>query len=85
MRPKSAKAGEPAKPEEAPMDMIMQPDGTLKPERRTTSDYIIASARYGAKNLKKGKGGEEKEGSPLIYATEDDSTTDDSVVMKKKK
>ena len=67
------------------LEMIMQPDGTLKPERRTTSDYIIASPRYGAKNLKKGKGGEEKEGNPLIYATEDDSSTDDSVVIKKKK
>lgn len=70
--------------EGASLEMIMQPDGTLKPERRTSSDYIIASGRYGQKNIRKGKEGE-KEGAPLIYATEDDSTTDDSVVIKKKK
>jgi hypothetical protein len=69
----------------ASLEMIMQADGTLKPERRTSSDYIIASGRYGQKNAKKGKGGDTKEGAPLIYATEDDSTTDDSVVIKKKK
>jgi hypothetical protein len=71
-------------PEGTSLEMIMQPDGTLKPERRTSSDYIIASGRYGQKNMRKGKEGE-KEGAPLIYATEDDSTTDDSVVIKKKK
>jgi len=67
------------------LEMIMQPDGTLKPERRTNSDYIIASGRYGQKNMKKGKAGETKEGAPLIYATEQDSSADDSVVVKKKK
>ncbi|MDD1678216.1 MAG: hypothetical protein LUO93_03405 [Methanomicrobiales archaeon] len=67
--------------EGASLEMIMQTDGTLKPERRATSDYIVASGRYG---LKKGK--EVKEGgAPLIYATEDDTKTDDSVVIKKKK
>jgi hypothetical protein len=71
--------------EGASLEMIMQADGTLKPERRTSSDYIIASGRYGQKNAKKGKEGEIREGAPLIYATEDDSTTDDSVVIKKKK
>jgi hypothetical protein len=71
-------------PEGTSLEMIMQPDGTLKPERRTTSDYIIASGRYGQKNIRKGKEGE-KEGAPLIYATEDDSSTDDAVVIKKKK
>jgi hypothetical protein len=70
--------------EGASLEMIMQQDGTLKPERRTNSDYIIASGRYGQKNVKKGKEGENA-GAPLIYATEDDSTTDDSVVIKKKK
>lgn len=82
----AAEATKDAGKEGASMEMIMQPDGTLKPERRTTSDYIIASGRYPSKNLRKGKGGDEKEGgAPLIYATEDDSTTDDSVVIKKKK
>jgi hypothetical protein len=79
------KEGNPTETTEgASLEMIMQPDGTLKPERRTNSDYIIASGRYGQKNMRKGKEGE-KEGAPLIYATEDDSTTDDSVVIKKKK
>ena len=66
--------------EGASLEMIMQQDGTLKPERRTSSDYIVASGRYGQK-----KGKDVKEGAPLIYATEDDTTTDDSVVIKKKK
>ncbi len=78
------KEGAPAPAEEgSSLEMIMQPDGTLKPERRTSSDYILASGRYGQKGMK-GKA-VEKEGAPLIYATEDDSTTDDSVVIKKKK
>jgi hypothetical protein len=29
--------------------MIMQQDGTLKPERRRSSDYIVASASYSKK------------------------------------
>lgn len=70
--------------EGASLEMIMQPDGTLKPERRTNSDYIVASGRYAQKSMRKGKEGE-KEGAPLIYATEDNSATDDSVVIKKKK
>jgi hypothetical protein len=82
--PAKKESAAPAEAEGASLEMIMQPDGTLKPERRTSSDYIIASGRYGQKNMRKGKEGE-KEGAPLIYATEDDSTTDDSVVIKKKK
>ncbi len=38
-----------AEPEPEKMDMIMQQDGTLKPERRRSSDYIVASASYSKK------------------------------------
>ena len=36
-------------PETEKMEMIMQPDGTLKPEKRKNSDYIIASAGFSKK------------------------------------
>ncbi|HOT04277.1 MAG TPA: hypothetical protein PK069_08870 [Methanolinea sp.] len=41
----------PAPVETAPekMDMIMQPNGTLAPEKRKNSDYIIASAGFSKK------------------------------------
>jgi hypothetical protein len=69
MRPKSARTGEPAKPEEPSMDMIMQPDGTMKLEqRRGDKNYIVASAGYGRK---KGKEPAKKQ-SDLIYAADDE-------------
>jgi hypothetical protein len=69
MRPKSAKPGEPVKPDEPPMDMIMQPDGTMKLEqRRGDKNYIVASAGYGRK---KGKEPAKKQ-SDLIYAADDE-------------
>jgi len=72
MRPKSAKAGEPAKPDEPPMDMIMQPDGTMKLEqRRGDKNYIVASAGYGRK---KGKEPAKKQGD-LIYAADDEKAS----------
>ncbi|OPX63998.1 MULTISPECIES: hypothetical protein [unclassified Methanoregula] len=58
IRPKSAKAAEPpAAPPEPAMDMIMQPDGTMKLEpRRGDKSYIVASAGYGRKKgMAKGK------------------------------
>ncbi|MDH7593811.1 MAG: hypothetical protein QHG99_05595 [Methanomicrobiales archaeon] len=61
---------------------IMQSDGTLKPEPRTNESLIIASGRYMPKGSKKA---EERDGSPLIYATDDDGASDDAVVIKKKK
>jgi hypothetical protein len=69
IRPKGARQAEaPAAPVEPAMDMIMQPDGTMKLEpRRGDKDYIVASAGYGKK---KGAGGKAKQ-SDLIYATED--------------
>ena len=69
MRPKSARAAETAKPEEPAMDMIMQPDGTMKLEpRRGDKNYIVASAGYGRK---KGREGSKKQ-SDLIYAVDDE-------------
>lgn len=38
------------------MDLIMQPDGTLKHEVRTSREYIVAPAGYDSKNpMRKGK------------------------------
>jgi hypothetical protein len=38
------------------MDLIMQPDGTLKHEVRTSREYIVAPAGYDTKNpMRKGK------------------------------
>jgi hypothetical protein len=63
---------EPAKPSEPAMDMIMQPDGTMKLEpRRGDKDYIVASAGYGRN--KKGLSAKPKQ-SDLIYAAEEEKT-----------
>jgi hypothetical protein len=70
IRPKGARQPEapPAAPEEPAMDMIMQPDGTMKLEpRRGDKNYIVASAGYGKKKGAANKGKQ----SDLIYATEE--------------
>lgn len=68
MRPKSARQAEAEKPAEPAMDMIMQPDGTMKLEpRRGDKNYIVASAGYGRK-----KGGVTKKQGDLIYAADDE-------------
>jgi hypothetical protein len=68
---KGAKADAPAKPEEPAMDMIMQPDGTMKLEpRRGDKDAIVASAGYGRK---KGASGKTKQ-SEVIYAAEEEKS-----------
>jgi hypothetical protein len=59
------------------LELIMQPDGTLKPERRSQSDYIVATPRYNATmgGKGKGKGKAEEEKKPqgaLIEAIEED-------------
>ena len=60
---------EPAAPAEPVMDMIMQPDGTMKLEpRRGEKDYIIARAGYGRNK----KGTSQPKQGELIYAAEDD-------------
>ena len=60
-------------PEKEPekMDMIMQPDGTLKPERRKSSDYIVASAGYG-KKAKPGRGSGSRSGNVIVAEDEDE-------------
>jgi hypothetical protein len=71
IRPKGARQqaeAAPPAPVEPAMDMIMQPDGTMKLEpRRGDKSYIVASAGYGKKKGAAGKGRQ----SDLIYATEE--------------
>ncbi|MCU0632095.1 MAG: hypothetical protein MUC66_03855 [Methanolinea sp.] len=52
------------------MDMIMQPNGTLAPEKRKNSDYIIASAGFSKKKQSAAGAGKK---SDLIVA-EDEET-----------
>ena len=65
-------------PEGAPEDegemvRIMQPDGTMKEERRKDSDYIIASAKTAQALRNKGKEPPKGKGSSaLIYAVEEE-------------
>ena len=66
--PVRAPQAPPVEPEK--MDMIMQPDGTLKPEKRKSSDYIVASAAY-TKKSKPGQSGGKS--SDLIVAEEEES------------
>jgi TolA-binding protein len=69
-----AAEAEPEAPAEPAMDMIMQPDGTMKLEpRRGDKDYIVASAGYGRN--KKGVSAKPKQ-SDLIYAVEEDKSKD---------
>ncbi|MCQ8893723.1 MAG: hypothetical protein NQU46_03700 [Methanolinea sp.] len=56
-----------AEPEK--MDMIMQPDGTLAPEKRKNSDYIVASAGFSKKKQNVQGSGKK---SDLIVAEEED-------------
>lgn len=68
---KGAKSDVPEAPAEPIMDMIMQPDGTMKLEpRRGDKDYIVARAGYGQK---KGAGGRPRQ-NEVIYAAEDSKT-----------
>ena len=67
---------EPAPADEGELVRIMQPDGTMKEERRKDSDYIVASAKSAAA-LRKGKGGEPAKGkgsNALIYAVEEEDS-----------
>jgi len=68
--------GEAAPVNEGELARIMQPDGTMKEERRKDSDYIIASAHSAAALKNKGKGEQSKgKGSTaLIYAVEEDDS-----------
>lgn len=65
----AARAPPPPEPEK--MEMIMQPDGTLKPEvRKVSSDYIVASAAYSKKGKQQGQGAGKK--SDLIVAEDEE-------------
>ncbi len=68
--------GEGAPADEGELARIMQPDGTMKEERRKDSDYIIASARSAAalKNRGKGEQSKGKGSTALIYAVEEDDS-----------
>jgi hypothetical protein len=69
IRPKGTRSDSPAAPAEPIMDMIMQPDGTMKLEpRRGDKNYIVASAGYGRK---KGRDAGRKS-SDVIYAADDE-------------
>ena len=59
VQPQTARTPPPA-PEPEKMDMIMQPDGTLKPEKRKSSDYIVASASYSKKAKQQASGAGKK-------------------------
>jgi hypothetical protein len=68
IRPKGRAPEAPAAPAEPIMDMIMQPDGTMKLEpRRGDKDYIVARAGYGQNK----KGARPKQGE-LIYAADEE-------------
>ena len=61
-------------PEEKLMDMIMQPDGTMKmEERRGDNHYIVASAGFASR--KKARSPSEQKKSSLIVAEDDESET----------
>jgi hypothetical protein len=72
IRPKGSRQPEaPAAPAEPAMDLIMQPDGTMKMEpRRGDKDYIVASAGYGRNK----KGQSKPKQGDLIYAAEESKT-----------
>jgi hypothetical protein len=68
--------GEGAPAEEGEPARIMQPDGTMKEERRKDSDFIIASAKTAQALRSKGKGepSKGKGSSALIYAVEEEDS-----------
>jgi uncharacterized coiled-coil protein SlyX len=68
--------GEPAPVDEGELVRIMQPDGTMKEERRKDSDYIVASAKSAAalKNKGKGEPSKGKGSNALIYAVEEEDS-----------
>jgi hypothetical protein len=68
--PKRTVIPQAAAPEPEKMEMIMQPDGTLKPERRKSSDYIVASASYSKKAKQQSEGSGKK--NDLIVAEDEE-------------
>lgn len=75
-----AAEAEPQAPAEPAMDMIMQPDGTMKLEpRRGDKDYIVASAGYGRN--KKGGAAKPKQ-NDLIYAVDEEKPKSSDAAKK---
>ncbi|HMK16150.1 MAG TPA: hypothetical protein VK450_04445 [Methanomicrobiales archaeon] len=68
--------GEAAPADEGELVRIMQPDGTMKEERRKDSDYIVASAKSAQALRNKGKGepAKGKGSNALIYAVEEEDS-----------
>jgi hypothetical protein len=72
-------------PDDVDLELIMQNDGTLKPEPRKSSEYIVASPKFGGAPAKaRGKGGKSPERTlfveqkkrpvdDVIHAEEDDT------------
>lgn len=60
----------PPPPEPEKMEMIMQPDGMLKPEKRKSGDYIVASASYSKKAKQQASGAGKK--ADLIVAEDEE-------------
>ncbi|MCK8519175.1 hypothetical protein [Methanoculleus sp. 7T] len=83
-RPVVRQSAKPA-PDERDMDLIMQNDGTLKPEPRKSSEYIVASTKFGNAPAKgRGRGGKssdrtlfveqkKRQVDDVIQAEEDDT------------
>ncbi len=70
--PETAPAQAPVREPEK-MDLIMQNDGTLKPEKRKDSnEYIVASANYNRQRAKPTGGDDPKRKNTLIVAEEDE-------------
>jgi len=74
MPKKPVQAAAPQVPEPEKMDMIMQPDGTMKLEKRRGDEhYIVASAGNAAKiRAKQGEPADPKKRTDLIVAEEDE-------------
>ncbi|MCM2466333.1 DUF7518 family protein [Methanoculleus oceani] len=84
-RPAEKRPPAPAPEEERDLELIMQNDGTLKPEPRRTSEYIVASTGTRSVPAKgRGKGGKSserklfveqktREVDDVIHAEEDDT------------
>jgi hypothetical protein len=73
----SPRGKEGAPVDEGELARIMQPDGTMKEERRKDSSVIVASAKSAAALRSKGKGepSKGKGSTALIYAVEEEETT----------
>jgi hypothetical protein len=79
--PRPAERQQPAAapaPDDAKLELIMQNDGTLKPEPRRPSEYIVASTRTGSIPAKgRGKGG--KSSDRTLFVEQKKRAVDDVI------